>query len=62
MTIPKQIVATKQVIYDTDFAFFLAKENGIDTTNWTLEDVVQMLEMEISRDFGDYSNPTIEVL
>ena len=60
--LPKQIVATKQVIYDTDFALFLAKENGIDTTGWTIEDVVEMLDGEISRDFGDYSNPTIEVL
>lgn len=60
MKLPSKIIATKQVVYETDFALFLAKENGIDTTNWTIEDVVNMLDDEITSDFGQEANPVIE--
>jgi hypothetical protein len=58
--LPKQIVATKTVVYDVDFAFTLAKDNGIDTTNWQLADVIQMLEQEIIEDFGYNDDPVLE--
>jgi hypothetical protein len=58
--LPKQIKATKTVIYDVDLALTLAKDNNLDTTNWTTADVIQMLEEEIVEDFGYDQSPTFE--
>ena len=58
--LPKQIKATKTVIYDVDFALTLAKDNGLDTTGWTTADVIQILEQEITEDFGYENDPEFE--
>lgn len=57
--LPKQIKATKTMLYDVSEALNLAKEQNIDTTNWTTADVINFLDFDISEDFGN-DNPEFE--
>lgn len=59
MPLPKQIKATKTMVYDVDVALSMATEQNIDTTNWTTQDVINFLDFDISEDFGS-DNPTFE--